>query len=77
MSNIQIFDEPVSYKGVRITPQPSELHEGGWNADFTLDKANGDHDDDTLFCGKNTYPSREDAVRAAFDSARRVIDKSW
>jgi len=60
----------VMYKNIGILPYPRELRAGGWKADFTLIEDDGMRPYD----GVNVYSTREEAIRASLDSARRIID---
>jgi hypothetical protein len=65
----------ASYKGIKIRVHPTELRDGGWNADFTLQEDIGSTMTETPYYGQRAYPTRELAKQAALESARRVIDE--
>ena len=70
-------DVLAAYKGIRIRLQPTQLHDGTWKADFTLDEEHGSSTESVPYYGKNAYASRDEAKRAALDSARRIIDTKY
>lgn len=69
-------EAPPVYKGVKIQPRPIELQAGGWKADFTLIEDIGSETIVRPYYGQRTFPTREDAISAALESARREINKA-
>jgi hypothetical protein len=60
-------------KGIGIQLQPQELRSGGWKAHFTLIDDSGSATKTTNYDGQEDYSTREDAERAALDSARESL----
>ena len=60
----------VRHKDIGILPYPGELRAAGWSADFALIEDDGMRQ----YYGVNVYSTREEAMRASLDSARRIID---
>jgi hypothetical protein len=63
------------YEGIGIQIQPQELRVGGWKADFTLIDDRGSATKTAKYDGSEVYPTREDAKRAALQSAGSIIDE--
>src|SRR5271157_4647342 len=60
----------------RKDPTATDRTTGGWMADFTLIE---DIESETIvrpYYGQRTFPTREDAISAALESARREINKA-
>jgi hypothetical protein len=63
------------YRGVNVLLHPQEVRPWGWKGDFTLIEDLGSKADPQAYSGKLSYPSREDAMRAALQSAIALIDE--
>jgi|CZKS01.1.fsa_nt_gi hypothetical protein len=65
------------YNGTGIWLAPKELLAGGWKADFTLIDDRGGEIRTTLYWGSEVYATRDEAKRAALDSARRIVSENY
>ena len=63
-----------TYKSVNIQLQPKELQSGGWTGDFILYFDGGSTTEGVPYEGKTAYPTREEANRAALESAKEIIE---
>jgi hypothetical protein len=62
------------HRGIGILLQPQELQAGGWKADFALIDDCGSAIKMVNYDGTEVYPTREDAERAALQSASFIVD---
>jgi hypothetical protein len=65
----------ASYRGVRINAAPKQLEDGTWTADFVLVHHLGSETVETPYYAQRSYPTRDIAVKEAFEMAHREIDR--
>jgi len=62
------------YKGYVIEVRLSELKDGGFSAEFSIEEHDEDGIMETEFYLPDTFPSQESAIEAAIQAGRQKID---
>jgi hypothetical protein len=62
------------YKGYVIEVRLSELKDGGFSAEFSVEEHDGSGVTETQFYVPDTFPSQESAIEAANQAGRQKID---
>ncbi len=62
------------YKGYVIEARLSELKDGGFSAEFSIEEHDGSGMTETQFYLPGTFPTQESAIEAAIQSGRQKID---
>ena len=65
---------PVEYKGMVIVATPRAVS-GGWSTEGLIRENSGDEAREVAFIRADTCMSEQDAVAAAQDKARKIIDE--
>jgi len=65
------------YKGYVIEARLSELKDGGFSAEFSIEEFDGSGVTETQFYLPNTFPTQESAIKAAIQTGRQKIDVSF
>jgi hypothetical protein len=67
--------QEVTYKGHEITADPKELRGGYWQVEYRLLVNFGDRSEAWEVFTDAVKPTKEEAIHAALESARRKIDR--
>jgi hypothetical protein len=62
------------YKGYVIEARLSELKDGGFSAEFSIEEHDGSGVTETQFYLPGTFPTQESAIKAAIQAGRQKID---
>jgi hypothetical protein len=62
------------YKGYVIEARLSELKEGGFSTEFSIEEHDGSGVTETLFYLPGTFPTQESAFEAAIRAGRQKVD---
>ena len=62
------------YKGYVIEARLSELKDGGFSAEFSIEEHDGSGVTETQFYLPDTFPTQESAIKAAIQAGRQKID---
>ena len=65
------------YKGYVIEARLSELKDGGFSAEFSIEEHDGSGVTETQFYLPDTFPTQESAIKAAIQTGRQKIDVSF
>lgn len=67
----------ADYKGCFLDPKANELADGsGWTVELFIARPDGGSVVDTQYFIEGKFPSRDSAMHAAIESAKRLIDKN-
>jgi hypothetical protein len=64
----------LHYKGYEIVPDVTEREDGDWDAHVVLERHRQGGVKTRPFQGSQGYPSKEDALKAALELGRLIID---
>ena len=62
------------YKGYVIEARLSELKDGGFSAEFSIEEHDGSGVTETQFYLAGSFPTQDSAIEAAIHAGRRKID---
>ncbi len=65
------------YKGYVIVARSSELREGEFSAEFSVEEHEADGVMETEFCLPDTFPTQDSAVEVAIQAGRQKIDAGF
>jgi hypothetical protein len=70
----EVPKEPLRLGRFVIDPMPSQRADGsGWIPNFTLEEHLPSYVNDTMYFGVQTFPTREEAVKATYVLGRREV----
>jgi len=69
-----VMKSRCGYKGYIIEARLSELKDGGFSAEFSIEEHDGSGVTETQFYLPSTFPTRESAFEAAIQAGRQKID---
>jgi hypothetical protein len=64
----------VHYHGYEISPRPYHLKTGGWTTDVDVSRDHGNQINLVRLSARNTWESKEDAIRQCLKFGARAID---
>jgi hypothetical protein len=67
-------EEQQGYKGYVIEARLSEMKDGGFSAEFSIEEHDGSGVTETQFFLPGTFPTQDSAIEAAIHAGRRKID---
>lgn len=67
-------EEQAGNKGYVIEARLSELEDGGFSAEFSIEEHDGSGVTETQFYLPGTFPTQDSAIEAAIHAGRRKID---
>jgi len=65
------------YKGYVIEVRLSELKDGGFSAEFSIEEHDGSGVTETQFYLPDTFPTQESAIEAGIQAGRQKIDAGF
>ena len=74
---VAVMKSRCGYKGYVIEARLSELKEGGFSAEFSIEEHDGSGVTETQFYLPSTFPTQESAFEAAIQAGRRKIDAGF
>jgi hypothetical protein len=72
-----VMKSRCGYKGYVIEVRLSELKDGGFSAEFSVEEHDGAGVTETQFYLPDTFPSQESAIEAAIQAGRQKIDAGF
>jgi hypothetical protein len=74
---VAVMKSRVGYKGYVIEVRLSELMDGEFSAEFSVEEHDGSRVTETQFYLPDTFPTQESAIKAAIQAGRQKIDMGF
>jgi hypothetical protein len=77
LSKVAVMKSRQRYKGYVIEARTSELRDGGFSAEFSVEEHNASGVTETQFYLPNAFPSQASAIEAAIQTGEQKIDEGF